>query len=63
VPGDGTLRWVQSEAVAASGAIPDPLDYQARLIDAYVASQVVRGFREVTIENGTEVLERFLHSL
>lgn len=38
----------------------DPLDFQRRCVDDFVASQVARGFSPVTIENGTGVLERFL---
>lgn len=61
--GDERLRLVQGEAVVAVVAVVDPLLYQGQLVDAYVASQVARGFSEITIENGTGTLERFLDRL
>ncbi|MCO4265240.1 tyrosine-type recombinase/integrase [Pseudarthrobacter sp. MDT3-26] len=38
----------------------DPSAYQSACVDAFVASQVARGFSQLTIDNGTGVLERFL---
>ena len=54
------LRVVGGEAAASAGPAPDPWDYQRSCVDAFVTSQVVRGFSAVTIENSTGVLERFL---
>jgi hypothetical protein len=39
---------------------PDPGVFQQECIDAFVGSQVAQGFSQITIENGTGVLERFL---
>jgi len=39
---------------------PDPGVFQQECIDAFVASQVAQGFSQITIDNGTGVLERFL---
>ena len=39
---------------------PDPGVVQQECIDAFVASQVAQGFSQITIDNGTGVLERFL---
>jgi integrase/recombinase XerD len=38
----------------------DPLPFQMACVDGFVASQVARGFSQLTIDNGTGVLERFL---
>ena len=38
----------------------DPIEFQRRCVDGFIASQVARGFSPVTIDNGTGVLERFL---
>lgn len=60
--GGSGFRLVQGESVAASASepAPDPWEYQRRCVEAFVASQVARGFSPVTIENGSGVLERFL---
>ncbi len=39
---------------------PDPGVFQQECIDAFVGSQVAQGFSQITIDNGTGVLERFL---
>ena len=57
------LRLVEGAGAAACGspsAPPDPGAFQHAYVDAFVASQVAQGFSEITIENGTGVLERFL---
>ena len=38
----------------------DPGSFQARCIEDYQASQAVRGFSTLTIDNGAATLERFL---
>ncbi len=58
--GKGGLRLVPGAAVAPVAAPPDPERFQAQCLDAYVASQVARGFSSVTVENGIGTLERFL---
>lgn len=57
------LRLVGGEPDVGVGPAPDPWDYQSACVEAFVASQVVRGFSPVTVENGTGVLERFLAAL
>jgi integrase/recombinase XerD len=58
---DGSgLRLVRGAAAELSEPAPDPWEYQARCVEAFVASQVARGFSAVTIEHATGVLERFL---
>lgn len=56
------LRLVGGDqgAVGVSGPAPDRWDYQAGCVEAFIASQVARGFSPVTIENGSGVLERLL---
>jgi hypothetical protein len=39
---------------------PDPGVFQQECIDAFIASQIAQGFSQITIDNGTGVLERFL---
>ena len=39
---------------------PDAGDFQQECIDGFIGSQVAQGFSQITIENGTGVLERFL---
>jgi integrase/recombinase XerD len=39
---------------------PDPGAFQQACIDAFGGSQVAQGFSQITIDNGTGVLERFL---
>jgi site-specific recombinase XerD len=56
----GGLHLVPADRPARSGAPPDPQSYQAGCIEAYQASQVARGFSQLTIDNGTGTLERFL---
>lgn len=56
------LRLVSSSEPAVSGAPPDPGAYQAGCVEAYRDSQVARGFSQLTIDNGTGTLERFLAS-
>jgi len=58
--GKGGLRLVPGAAVAPVAAPLDPERFQAQCLDAYVASQVARGFSSVTVENGIGTLERFL---
>lgn len=63
VDGSGSgLRVVRggAEPTAAREEPPDPWEYQRQCVEAFVASQVARGFSEVTIGNGVGVLERFL---
>jgi len=55
------LRCVDGTAVSPlPGEFVDPLTYQGRCVDGFVASQVARGFSTITIDNGIGVLERFL---
>ncbi len=55
------LRLIATPAVTVAPLETlDPLAFQARCVDGFVASQVARGFSQVTIDNGTGVLERFL---
>lgn len=54
------LRVVQGAAPDTEATPPDPDAYQAACVEAYVASQVARGFSPITIGNGTGTLERFL---
>lgn len=54
------LRLISGQTVAAEGPASDPYYYQTQLVEAYVTSQVARGFSDITIENGTGILERFL---
>lgn len=55
------LHSVQGTAVAPLPVqFIDPMAYQRDCVDAFVASQVARGFSPITIDNGTGVLERFL---
>ena len=58
----GGLHLVPVDRPALSGAPPDPEVFQAGCIEAYQASQVARGFSQLTIDNGTGTLERFLAS-
>jgi site-specific recombinase XerD len=61
--GEARLRVIEGAGGAASGtasAAPDPEGFQRECVDAFVAAQVAQGFSEITIENGTGVLERFL---
>lgn len=54
------LRLVTSAKPSLSTAPPDPGLYQAMCIEAYQSSQAARGFSQLTIDNGTATLERFL---
>jgi site-specific recombinase XerD len=58
------LRVVQGEAggvaAEASVAAPDPVAFQEECLRAFEASQVARGFSELTIGNGAGTLQRFL---
>lgn len=54
------LRLVTSAEQVLVGTPTDPDAYQAGCIEAYQASQVARGFSQLTIDNGTGTLERFL---
>ena len=58
---EARLRLVSGEAATAVvGPAPDPWEFQSACVEAFVASQVARGFSEVTITNATGVLDRFL---
>lgn len=55
------LHSVQSMALSPTPVeFIGPADYQSVCVDAFVASQIARGFSQLTIDNGTGVLERFL---
>ncbi len=55
------LHSVQSMALSSMPVeFIGPAAYQAACVDAFVASQMARGFSQLTIDNGTGVLERFL---
>ena len=57
----GELRVVGGgAAVQAAGASPDPAAFQEECLRAFKASQVARGFSELTIVNGGATLQRFL---
>jgi integrase/recombinase XerD len=62
---EGAGGLVGAEAVGRSDdgparCAPDPGVFEQECIDAFVASQVAQGFSQITIDNGTGVLERFL---
>ena len=62
---EGTGGLVGAEAVGRrddgrARCAPDPGVFQQACLDAFVASQVAQGFSQITIDNGTGVLERFL---
>jgi hypothetical protein len=62
---EGAGGLVGAEAVGRSDdgparCAPDPGVLQHEYVDAYAASQVAQGFSQITIDNGTGVLERFL---
>lgn len=60
VDGHG-LRLVKGSAGVPAVVEPaDPWAFQAACVEAFIASQVARGFSPITIENGSGVLERFL---
>lgn len=55
------LRLVSGGAeVSRVETAEDPTAFQDRCLEAYVVSQVARGFSPVTMDNGAGVLERFL---
>ena len=60
----GGLRVVRGGAggAAAEAVVlaPDPVAFQEECLRAFEASQVARGFSEVTIGNGAGTLARFL---
>ncbi len=57
----GGLRIVAGGAAAeAVGTSPDPAAFQEECLRAFGASQVARGFSELTIVNGSGTLQRFL---
>jgi integrase/recombinase XerD len=57
----GGLRVVAGgAAVQAVVACPDPVAFQEECLRAFAASQVARGFSELTIVNGSATLQRFL---
>jgi site-specific recombinase XerD len=55
----GPLRLVQG-SIEPCAEPPEAAAYQSLLIEGYIASQVARGYSELTIGNGTGTLERFL---
>lgn len=57
------LRVVRGGGASAEPVTRDPVEYQTRCVDAFVASWQVRGFSPVTIENDSGRLERMLASL
>jgi integrase/recombinase XerD len=56
----GGLRIVAGGAAEAVDASPDPAAFQEECLRAFEASQVARGFSELTIVNGGGTLRRFL---
>jgi len=55
------LRVVAGGAAAgAIGAPPDPVAFQEECLRSFGASQVARGFSELTVVNGAGTLQRFL---
>jgi integrase/recombinase XerD len=57
----GGLRVVAGGAAAqAAGTPPEPAAFQEECLRAFAASQVARGFSELTIVNGGATLQRFL---
>ena len=63
VEGAGGLGGAEAVGRSDDGparCAPDPGVFQQACIDALVGSQVAQGFSQITIDNGTGVLERFL---
>ena len=57
------LRVLPGGSAAPPSALAtaaDPMTFHAACVEAYVASQVARGFSQTTMDNGAGVLERFL---
>jgi integrase/recombinase XerD len=46
--------------LASGSVVADPVTFQLGCLEAYEASQVARGFSQITIDNWAGVLERFL---
>ncbi|MGV9386874.1 tyrosine-type recombinase/integrase [Nonomuraea sp. NPDC003707] len=57
------LRVLEGGALPLEPLASDPMEYQARCVEAFVASWTARGFSPVTIENDTGLLERTLAAL
>jgi integrase/recombinase XerD len=57
--GRADLRVVAGGSAVAASVLDAPT-YQAACVDGFVGSRSARGFSDITIENGTGVLERFL---
>ena len=62
---EGAAGQVGASAVGQRGdgparCAPDPGVFQQECIDAFVGSQAAQGSSQITIDNGTGVLERFL---
>ena len=62
---EGASGLIGAEAVGRrddgpARCAPDPGVFQQECLDGFVASQVAQGFSQITIDNGTGVLERFL---
>ncbi|GAA3610022.1 hypothetical protein GCM10022419_113790 [Nonomuraea rosea] len=57
------LRVLEGGAFPQEPLASDPMEYQARCVEAFVASWAARGFSPVTIENDTGLLERTLAAL
>ena len=63
VQGAGGLVGAEAVGRSADGparGAPDPGSLQQEYVEAYAASQVAQGFSQITIDNGSGVLERFL---
>ena len=60
--GGADLRVVEGGGAAAASVL-DANEFQAACVDAFVGSRSARGFSDITIENATGVLERFLSML
>jgi integrase/recombinase XerD len=58
-----SLRVISGGAAAVEPVPADPWEFQARCVDAFVASWRARGFSQVTIDNDIGLLERTLTAL
>lgn len=57
--GRGDLRVLGGGARTTASALDGPA-FQAACVEAFIGSRTARGFSDITIENATGVLERFL---
>ncbi|MGW4412417.1 hypothetical protein ACWEJ6_51070 [Nonomuraea sp. NPDC004702] len=51
------LRVLEGGALPPEPLGSDPMEYQGRCVEAFVASWAARGFSPVTVENDTGLLE------